>query len=129
MSTFTQVTILGNLTRDVEVRSVSGGNTVADLGVAVNERVRKGEDWVDEAHYFDVTLWNKTAEIAAQFLSKGSPVCVTGRLKYETWTKDDVKRSKVSIIGDRLHLVGGKRDDSQPSTKPTTAPADDDVEF
>ncbi|WP_442482075.1 single-stranded DNA-binding protein [Aeoliella sp. SH292] len=107
MASFNRVILIGNLTRDPELRYIPSGTAVSELGLAVNERVKKGDQWVDEANFFDVTLWGRTAEIANEYLSKGSSVLIEGRLKYETWEKDGQKRNKVKIIGEKMQMLGG----------------------
>lgn len=108
MASYNRVILMGNLTRDIELRYTQSGMAVADIGLAVNERRKNAAgEWVDEAHFFDVTMFGRTAEIAAEYLSKGSPLFVEGKLRYETWEKDGVKRSKVSVICDRMQLLGG----------------------
>jgi single-strand DNA-binding protein len=109
MASFNRVILLGNLTRDVEVRYLQSGTAVADIGMAVNDR-RKGQngEWVDETTFVDVTLWGRTAEVAGEYLSKGSPLLVEGRLKYDTWEKDGQKRSKLSVVCERMQMVSSK---------------------
>src|SRR6478609_5776136 len=109
MASFNRVILLGNLTRDVEVRYLQSGTAVADIGMAVNDR-RKGQngEWVDETTFVDVTLWGRTAEVAGEYLSKGSPLLVEGRLKYDTWEKEGQKRSKLSVVCERMQMVGSK---------------------
>lgn len=113
MASYNCVILVGNLTRDVELRYLQSGTAVADIGLAVNERVKKGNDWVDEANFFDVTLFGKTAEIAAQYLNRGSNVLVSGRLKFEQWEKDGQKRSKVKVIADKMQMLGSKQSGGQ----------------
>jgi single-strand DNA-binding protein len=109
MASFNRVILLGNLTRDVEVRYLQSGTAVADIGMAVNDR-RKGQngEWVDETTFVDVTLWGRTAEVAGEYLTKGSPLLVEGRLKYDTWEKEGQKRSKLSVVCERMQMVGSK---------------------
>jgi len=109
MASFNRVILLGNLTRDVEVRYLQSGTAVADVGMAVNDR-RKGQngEWIEETTFDDVTLWGRTAEVAGEYLSKGSPILVEGRLKYDTWEKDGQKRSKLSVVCERMQMVGAK---------------------
>src|SRR3954462_4716612 len=109
MASFNRVILLGNLTRDVEVRYLQSGTAVADVGLAVNDR-RKGQngEWIEETTFVDVTLWGRTAEVAGESLGKGSPILVEGRLKYDTWEKDGQKRSKLSVVCERMQMVGGK---------------------
>jgi single-strand DNA-binding protein len=109
MASYNRVILLGNLTRDVEVRYLQSGTAVADIGLAVNDR-RKSQsgEWIEETTFVDVTLWGRTAEVAGEYLSKGSPILVEGRLKYDTWEKDGQKRSKLSVVCERMQMVGGR---------------------
>ena len=108
MASFNRVVLVGNLTKDVELRHTKNGTAVTDISIAVNERVKKNEQWVDEAHFFDITLWGRLAEIAAEYLSKGSSVLIEGRLKHDRWEQDGQKRSKVGIVGEKMQMLGGK---------------------
>ena len=109
MASFNRVIVMGNLTRDVELRYVQSGTAVADIGLAVNDR-RKNQtgEWIEETTFVDVTLWGRTAEVAGEYLSKGSPVLIEGRLKYETWETDGQKRSKLKVVGEKMQMVGGR---------------------
>lgn len=107
MASFNRVILVGNLTRDVELRRTPQGTAVTDIGLAVNERVKRNDQWVDEVNFFDVTLWGRTAEVAGEYLTKGSPVLIEGRLKYETWSQEDgSKRSKVKVVGEKMQMLG-----------------------
>jgi len=108
MASFNRVMLMGNLTRDIELRYLPSGTAVSEFGLAVNEK-RKGSDgvWVDDVNFFDITLFGRTAEVASEYLSKGSPIFIEGRLKYDTWEKDGQKRSKIKIIGERMQMIGG----------------------
>ena len=109
MASFNRVVLVGNLTRDVELRRTPQGTAGTDVCLAVNERVKRNDEWVDEANFFDITLWGRTAEVASEYLSKGSSVLIEGRLKYETWQQDDgAKRSKVKVVGERMQMLGGR---------------------
>lgn len=101
------VTITGNLTRDPELRTVGGNNTsVCDLRVAVNGREKQGDQWVDRANYFDVTIWGRQGENAHTYLEKGRPVAITGELRWREWTdKDGGKRQGVSITADTVKFL------------------------
>lgn len=109
MQSFNRVVLVGNLTRDVEVRFLSSGMAVTDLGLAVNDR-RKNQagEWIDEATFVDVTLWGRTAEVAGEYLSKGAPVLIEGRLKLDTWEADGQKRSKLKVVGERMIMLGAR---------------------
>ena len=108
MASFNRVILVGNLTRDPELRYIPSGTAVSDIGLAVNDRVKKGDQWVDEVTFIDVTLWGRTAEIANEYLSKGSPVLIEGRLKLDRWEKDGQKHSKLKVTGDKLQMLGSK---------------------
>jgi single-strand DNA-binding protein len=104
------VFLMGNVTRDIELRSIGNGAKVCDLGLAVNERKKTATgEWVDDATFIDVTLWNRTAEIAAEYLGKGSSVLIEGRLKLEKWEVDGQKRSKLKVICHRMKMLDGKK--------------------
>src|SRR5689334_22368427 len=108
MASFNRVVLVGNLTRDPELRYIPSGMAVSDIGLAVNDRVKRGDQWVDEATFIDITLWGRTAEIANEYLSKGSPVLIEGRLKLDRWEKDGQKHSKLKVIGERLQMLGSR---------------------
>lgn len=108
MASFNRVVLLGNLTRDIELRYIGNGTAVTDVGLAVNDRVKKNDQWVDETTFVDITLWGRTAEVANEYLSKGSSVLIEGRLKMESWEKDGQKRTKLKVVGERMQMVGGK---------------------
>ncbi|MDQ6625462.1 MAG: single-stranded DNA-binding protein [Verrucomicrobiota bacterium] len=111
MASFNKVILLGNLTRDPEVRYTPKGSAVADLGIAVNRQytLDNGEKR-EEVTFVDVTFWGRTAEIAGEYLKKGRPVFIEGRLQLDTW--DDKtsgqKRSKLKVIGENMQLLGGR---------------------
>ena len=111
MATLNKVLLIGNLTRDPELRYIQSGTAVLDLGLAVNRRV-KGADgtWGDEAAFIDVTVWGKQAENCAEYLSKGRSVFVEGYLKLDQWEdkKTGDKRSKLKVTADNIQFLGGK---------------------
>ncbi|HMP79171.1 MAG TPA: single-stranded DNA-binding protein [Pirellulaceae bacterium] len=108
MASFNRVILVGNLTRDIDLRYTPQQTAVTEIGLAINERVKKNNEWVDEATFVDVTLWGRTAEIASEYLSKGSPVLIEGRLKLDTWEQDGQKRSKLRVVGERMQMLGGR---------------------
>jgi single-strand DNA-binding protein len=108
MASYNRVVLVGNLTRDPELRYIPSGTAVSDIGLAVNDRVKRGDQWVDETTFVDITLWGRTAEIANEYLSKGSPVLIEGRLKLDRWEKDGQKHSKLKVIGERMQMLGGR---------------------
>jgi len=149
MASFNKVILLGNLTRDPEVRYTPKGTAVTELGMAVN-RVYTAENGEkrEETTFVDVTLWGRTAEIAGEYLKKGRPVLIEGRLQLDTWDdkQSGQKRSKLKVIGEGLQLLGGRpgggsggdeeggsRSSSRPAPPPKAAapsePNDDEIPF
>ncbi len=109
MASFNRVILLGNITRDIELRYTPGGTAVTEIGMAVNDRRKNQQgEWVEETTFVDVTLWGRTAEIASEYLSKGSPVLIEGRLKLDQWEQDGQKRSKLRVVAERMQLLGGR---------------------
>jgi len=111
MASYNRVVLVGNLTRDPELRYIPSGTAVSEIGLAVNDRVKKGDQWVDETTFVDVTLWARTAEVANEYLSKGSSVLIEGRLKLDMWEKDGQKRSKLRVVADKMQMLGGRGGD------------------
>lgn len=109
MASFNKVILLGNVTRDPELRYISSGTAVTDIGLAVNDRRKNAQgEWVEETTFVDVTLWGRTAEVAGEYVSKGSPLLIEGRLKLDQWEKDGKKNSKLRVVCDRMQLLGGR---------------------
>ena len=108
MASFNRVILVGNVTRDLELRHISSGTAVTDMGLAVNDRIKKGEQWVDETTFVDITIWGRTAEIAAEYLSKGSSVLIEGRLKLDSWEKEGQKHSKLKVVCDKMQMLGSR---------------------
>ncbi len=108
-SSMNRVFLMGNVTRDPELRYISNGTAVTDVGLAINDRRKTASgEWIEETTFVDITLWGRTAEIAGEYVTKGSPLLVEGRLKLDTWEKDGKKNSKLRVVGDRMHLIGSR---------------------
>jgi len=111
MASFNKVILLGNLTRDPEVRYTPKGSAVCDLGIAVNRvyTTDSGEKR-EEATFVDVTFWGRTAEVAGEYLKKGRPVFIEGRLQLDSWEdkQSGQKRSKLKVIGETMQLIGAR---------------------
>ena len=124
MASFNKVILLGNLTRDPEIRYTPKGSAVCDLGLAVNRvyTLDSGEKR-EEVTFVDVVLWARLAEIAGEYLKKGRPVFIEGRLQLDTWDdkQSGQKRSKLRVIGETMQLLG-----SRPSAAAAPAEAGDD---
>lgn len=106
MANFNRVILIGNICRDIELKYTPGGTAVTEIGMAVNDR-RKSQsgEWIEETTFVDVTLWGRTAEIADQYMGKGSPVMIEGRLKLDTWETDGQKRSKLRVVAQRMEML------------------------
>jgi single-strand DNA-binding protein len=119
-ASFNQVTLLGNITRDIELRFTPQGTAIADVGLAINRQWKDGNgNKQGETTFVDVTLWSKTAEVAADYCHKGDPLLVSGRLHLDTWDDRQTgqKRSKLKVIGEQIQLLGARR-----QAKPSAAP-------
>lgn len=113
--------LMGNITRDIELRNTPKGTAVADIGLAVN-RTRLGDNGekIEETTFVDVTLWGRTAEVANQYAGKGKPIFIEGRLHMDTWQDKSTgqNRSRLKVIGENIQLIGGHS-----SADTNTAPA------
>ena len=138
-----RVVLVGNLTKDPELRHTGGGTPVCSLRIAVNGRKRdEGGNWADKPNYFSVSVFGNQAESCAQYLSKGRPVAIDGRLDWREWEKDGVKREAVEIVADSVQFLGSRGDGdggggnqfvpagaAQQESADFPATADDDIPF
>lgn len=100
--TINHVAVSGNLTRDPELRSLPSGQTVCNIGIAFNERIKVNDQWTDRANFVDVTIWGGLGEWVGQNMTKGEGIAIAGRLRYESWEKDGQKRSKLGVVADSI---------------------------
>ena len=111
MASVNKVMLLGNLTRDPEIRYTTKGTAVTDLGMAIN-RIRTGDNGerIEEVTYVDVTLWGRSAELAGQYLGKGRSVFIEGRLQLDQWDDKATgqKRSRLRVVGENMQFIGGQ---------------------
>ncbi len=128
MASFNKVVVMGNLTRNVELRHTPRGTAVCELGLAVNRSWfdKKSNKRKEEATFIDITMWGRQAEVAAEYLSKGSGVLIEGRLELEQWTdkKSGQKRSKLKVVGENMTMLPSNHA-GQPVNEPS-ATSDDD---
>lgn len=111
-----RVCIVGNLTRDPELRETAGGTSVCSLRVAVNTRAKQGDEWVDKPNYFNVTVWGGQGERCAEHLAKGRQVAVDGRLEWREWESDNGRREAVEIVADRVQFLGARQESADAGT-------------
>ncbi len=118
MASYNRVILLGNLVRDIELRYTNSRMAVCQNAIAVNDRRKNASgEWIDETSFVDVTFFGRTAEVVSEYLGKGSPIFVEGRLKQDTWEKDGQKRCKLQVIVDRMKLLGGKNEGKNGETR------------
>ena len=127
MANVNKVMLLGNITRDLEVRYTPKGTAVCDLGMAVN-RIRTGDNGerIEEVTYVDVTLWGRQAELAGQYLSKGRSVFIEGRLQLDQWDDKQTgqKRSRLRVVGENMQFIGGQGGSGSGAPRQQAAPSD-----
>ena len=107
MNDLNKVILIGRLTRDAEMKYTNGGMPVSRFSLAVNRRKKSGDNWTDEANFFDIVLFGKSAESINRFLVKGKQVSVEGELRQDRWEQEGQKRSKIEIVAQNIQLLGG----------------------
>jgi single-strand DNA-binding protein len=121
MASVNRVFLLGNCTRDPELRTTPGGTSVTDLGLAVNRTWTDNEGMKkEETTFVDVTLWGRQAEVAGEYLHKGNPVFIEGRIQMDSWVDKQTaeKRSRLKIVAENLQLLGDRRESALPPRPP-----------
>ncbi len=110
MASFNKVILIGNLTRDPEIKYTPSGTAVGDLRMATNRRYRTADGQEhDETCFVGVTVWGRQAETCGEYLKKGAPALVEGRLKYDEWEKEGQKFSRLSVVAERVQFLGSPR--------------------
>jgi len=133
MGNFNKVILLGNVTRDVDLKYLASGTAVADIGLAINE-YRKDKDGakVEDTVFVDITLWARNAEIASEYVKKGDPLLIEGRLRLDSWeTEDGTRRSKLKVVAERLQLITTRKNSvvGNKTADAASPVAEDDVPF
>lgn len=110
MASLNKVMLMGNLTRDPEIRYTPKGQAVTDIGLAINRRYKVENETREEVTFVDVTFWGKSAEIIGQYMKKGRPLYVEGRLQLDSWDDKQTgqKKSRLKVIGDEFQFIGSK---------------------
>jgi single-strand DNA-binding protein len=115
MTDLNRVVLVGRLTRDAEMKFTPSGLAVSKFSIAVNRSRKVGDQWEEEASFFDATLWGRSAESLSQYLVKGKQIALDGELRQDRWEQDGQKRSKVEIVVNNLQLLGGQGQGGQSS--------------
>lgn len=122
---FNSVTIMGNLTRDPELRTTPNGQSVCNMSLALNRSYKVGDQWQEATDYIDVIVWGKQAESVSGYLSKGQSVLVQGRLQNRTWEQDGQKRSKVEVVANEVIFADSKAE--KPKKDEVVTEIDDNI--
>ena len=129
MASFNKVMLMGNLTRDPELRFTANGSAVTSFGLAVNRKFKQGDEWKDDVCFVDITVWGKQGENCAEYLSKGRPAFVEGYLKCSTWESDGQKRNKLEVVANLVQFLGSRNDSQGDSSIGQVPVPEDDVPF
>ena len=129
MANFNKVILVGHLTRAPELRYTESRTAVCEVGLAVNNRVKRNDEWVEDVVFVDVTLWGRTAEVAVEYLTKGSPVLIDGRLKLDTWETNGKKRQKLRVVGERMQMLGSRKEEAPSDELEPAVTGDESVPF
>jgi len=105
-----RVVLVGRLTRDAELMYTNSGYPLCKFSVAVNRRRKSGDQWVEEANFFDISLWGRRGEALNSYLVKGQQLAIEGQLKQDRWEQDGVKRSRVVVEATNIQLIGNRSD-------------------
>lgn len=129
MANFNKVILAGNLTRDIQLTTMPSGQYVGECGMAINRkwRPKEGGDMREEVCFVDFRVYGRSAETLSQYVGKGKPLLIEGRLKFDSWEKDGQKRSKLYVIVDNFQFLGGgeRRQSNQDSDPPHEQPGPD----
>jgi single-strand DNA-binding protein len=107
MADLNHVVLIGRLTRDAELKYTASGQAVCKFSIAVNRRRKNGDQWEDEANFFDIVLWGRQGESLNQYLVKGKMIGIEGELRQDRWQQEGQNRSKVEIVANNIQLLGG----------------------
>lgn len=124
------VVISGNLTRDCELRHTNSGTAILSFGVAVNDRMKDRDgSWVDRPNFVDVTVFGARAEALSRYLSKGTKVALSGKLRYSSWERDGQKRSKLEVIAEEIEFLSRDGDVARTAAPQQAAPRYPEVAY
>jgi len=131
MANYNKVILMGNLTRDPELRYTPAGKAVTNFSIAVNRKYKVDEQWKEETDFFDIVVFGKQAENCSEYLRKGRPVLVDGRLQQRRWETDEgQKRSKVEVVAMTVQFLGSRgQDNARPAAGGNDSPEFDDSDI
>ena len=130
MANYNRVILMGNLTRDPELRYTPNGSAVVNFSIAVNRRYKVDNEKREETSFFDIVFFGKRAETIAEYMKKGRPLLVEGRLQQRRWETDEgQKRSKVEVVGENFQFMGGRGQDSPRPGSDSEPPEFDDSDI
>ena len=130
MANFNKVILLGNLTRDPELRYTPNGTAVATFGLAVNNRTKQGDEWKDEACFVDIVTFGRQAELCSEYLGKGRQVLIDGRLNFRRWeTPEGQTRSKLDVVASNVQFMSPRPEGPGSGTAEEPADPGTDVPF
>lgn len=112
MADINNVTLVGRLTRDAELKYTPSGVAVCKLGLALNSTRKQGDEWINEPNFFDITLFGRQGEALNSYLVKGKQIAVAGQLRQDRWEQDGQSRSRVYVLADNIMLLGSAKDES-----------------
>ncbi len=122
MAGVNKVFLLGNLTRDPELKYIANGSAVASFGIAVNRKFKQGEEWKEDVCFVDITVWGKQAENCAEYLHKGSSAFIEGRLNFRSWESEQgQKRSKMDVVANNVQFLSRPSKSDGPAGNPNVA--------
>jgi single-strand DNA-binding protein len=126
MASFNEVLLMGNLTRDPELKFTTNGTGLCKFGLAVNRKYKAGDEWKEDVCFVDITVWGKQGENCAEYLSKGRPVFLQGRLQLNQWETDDgQKRSKLEVVANTVQFLGERQGQGSAPADNSKAGTDD----
>lgn len=117
MKDLNRLNIIGRITKDCTFGYLNSGSAKADFSIAVNDKKKNGNEWVDEVSYFNLTVWGKTAENLKPYLVKGRQVAIDGKLKQDRWEKDGKTQSAIKIIVENIQILGGGATTEKPKNQ------------
>ena len=119
-----KVMLIGNLTKDPELKYLPNGTAVANMSMAINRKYKSGEETKEDVCFVRVVVWAKRAEVCAEYLKKGNPVFIEGRLQSRSWEKDGQKHSALDVVAENVQFLGGKKKEETTKEQPNNGDMD-----